>query len=119
MIEDLGKIDMILTDKTGTLTKNERYFRYCVIADGCYEYMDNNELKGKRTTLKSLPKNYEKPLSFYDYDMINSSSFEKDNGIIDSVQYDGYVVRSVQNFNVCIYLDRTEKRILERNCFMS
>jgi len=33
------------------------------------------------------------------------SSFEKGNGIIDSVQYDGYVVRSVQNFNECIYVD--------------
>ena len=113
MIEDLGKIDLILTDKTGTLTKNERYFRYCVIADGCYEYMDNNEIKGKSLALKTLPKNYEKPVSFHDYDMINSSSFEKDNGIIDSVQYDGYVVRSVQNFNECIYLDRTEKLIEE------
>ena len=113
LIEDLGKIDLILTDKTGTLTKNERFFRYCVIADGCYEYMDNDEFKDKRSPLKSLPKNYEKPLSFYDYDMINSSSFEKGNGIIDSVQYDGYVVRSVQNFNECIYLDRTEKLIEE------
>ena len=37
LIEDLGKIDLILTDKTGTLTKNERFFRYCVIADGCIE----------------------------------------------------------------------------------
>ena len=113
LIEDLGKIDLILTDKTGTLTKNERFFRYCVIADGCYEYMDNDEFKDKKSPLKSLPKNYEKPLSFYDYDMINSSSFEKGNGIIDSVQYDGYVVRSIQNFNECIYLDRTEKLIEE------
>ena len=29
------------------------------------------------------------------------------------MQYDGYVVRSVQNFNECIYLDRTEKLIEE------
>ena len=113
LIEDLGKIDLILTDKTGTLTKNERFFRYCVIADGCYEYVDNDEFKDKKSALKSLPKNYEKPLSFHDYDMINSSSFEKGNGIIDSVQYDGFVVRSVQNFNECIYLDRTEKLIEE------
>ena len=113
MIQDLGKIDLILTDKTGTLTKNERFFRYCVIADGCYEYKDDNQLEGKRRALKSLPKNYKKPLTFTDYDMINSSSFEKGNGIIDSVQYDGYVVRSVQNFNECIYLDRTEKLIEE------
>ena len=112
MIEDLGKIDLLLTDKTGTLTRNERYFRYCVIADGCYEYKDEN-INGKKLALKTLPKNYKKVLTFTDYDMINSSSFEKGNGIIDSVQYDGYVVRSVQNFNECIYLDRTEKLIEE------
>ena len=114
LIEDLGKIDLILTDKTGTLTKNERFFRFCVIADGCYEYTDNDEeLLGKKLYLKSLPKNYDKALKFSDYDMINSSAFEKGNGIIDSVQYDGYVVRSVQDFNKCIYLDRTEKLIEE------
>ena len=113
LIEDLGKIDLLITDKTGTLTKNERFFRYCVIADGCYEYIDHSEFQGKKSPLKHLPKNYDKALEFSDYDMINSSSFEKGNGIIDSVQYDGYVVRSVQNFNECIYLDRTEKLIEE------
>ena len=108
-IKDLGKIDLILTDKTGTLTKNERIFKYCVIADGCYEYRND----GKQSSLNSLTKNYAKALTFSDYDMINSSSFRKGNGIIDSVQYDGYIVRSMQNFNECIYLDRTEKLIEE------
>ena len=113
LIQDLGKVDLMLTDKTGTLTRNERFFHYCVIADGCYEYTDSSEFKNKKSTLKTLPKNYAKAISFHDYDMINSSSLEKGNGIIDSVQYDGYVVRSVQNFDRCIYLDRTEKLIEE------
>lgn len=108
-IEDLGKIDLILTDKTGTLTKNERYFKYCVIADGCYEYRKD----GKKSSLNIISKDYKKNLTFSDYDMINSSSYRKGNGIIDSVQYDGYIVRSEQKFNECIYLDRTEKLIEE------
>ena len=108
-IKDLGKIDLILTDKTGTLTKNERYFKYCVIADGCYEYRND----GKKSSLNIISKNYKKNLTFSDYDMINSSSYRKGNGIIDSVQYDGYIVRSGQKFNECIYLDRTEKLIEE------
>ena len=108
-IQDLGKIDLILTDKTGTLTKNERYYKYCVIGDGCYEYRND----GKQSSLNSLAKNYNKVLTFADYDMINSSSYRKGNGIIDSVQYDGFVVRSVQDYNKCIYLDRTEKIIEE------
>ena len=108
-IKDLGKVDLILTDKTGTLTKNERYFKYCVIGDGCYEYSND----GKQSSLHLLSKDYNKALTFADYDMIKSSSYRKANGIIDSVQYDGYVVRSVQKKNVCIYLDRTEKLIEE------
>ena len=108
-IKDLGKIDLILTDKTGTLTKNERQFKYCVIADGCYEYRND----GKQSSLHLLSKNYKKALTFADYDMINSSSYRNGNGIIDSVQYDGYIVRSKQKLNECLYLDRTEKVIEE------
>jgi magnesium-transporting ATPase (P-type) len=48
-IQDLGKVDLILTNQSGTLTKNERYFRYCVIAEGCYEYRND----GKPSSLNS------------------------------------------------------------------
>jgi hypothetical protein len=41
--------------------------------------------------------------------MIILSSYRKGNGIIDSVQYDGYIVTSEQKFKECLYLDRTEK----------
>ena len=108
-IKDLGKVDLILTDKTGTLTKNERYFKYCIIGEGCYEYRND----GKPSSLNVLNKNYKKALTFTDYDMINSSSLKRNNGIIDSVEYNGYVVRSVQNPNKCLYFDRTEKLIEE------
>jgi len=108
-IKDLGKVDLILTDKTGTLTKNERYFKYCIIGEGCYEYRND----GKPSSLNVLNKNYKKALTFTDYDMINSSSLKRNNGIIDSVEYNGFVVRSVQNPNKCLYFDRTEKLIEE------
>ena len=108
-IKDLGKVDLILADKTGTLTKNERYFKYCIIGEGCYEYRND----GKPSSLNVLNKNYKKALTFTDYDMINSSSLKRNNGIIDSVEYNGFVVRSVQNPNNCLYFDRTEKLIEE------
>ena len=107
-IKDLGKVDLILTSQIGALTKNERYFRYCVIAEGCYEYRND----GKPSTLNSK-KNYKKAMTFKDYDMIKSSSIRKGSGIIDSVAYKGYIVRSTQDPNTCYYFDRTEKLIEE------
>ena len=68
LIKDLGKVDLIFADKTGTLTRNERYFKYCIIADGCYEYRND----GKPSSLNFLNKDYKKALAFTDYDMINS-----------------------------------------------
>ena len=107
-IQDLGKVDLILTNQSGTLTKNERYFRYCVIAEGCYEYRND----GKPSSLNSK-KNYKKALTFKDYEMLQSSSIRKGSGIIDSVAYKGYIVRSLQDPNTCYYFDRTEKLIEE------
>ena len=107
-LEDLGKVDLILTNQSGTLTKNERYFRYCVIAEGCYEYRND----GKPSSLNSK-KNYKKALTFKDYEMLQSSSIRKGSGIIDSVAYKGYIVRSLQDPNTCYYFDRTEKLIEE------
>ena len=107
-IKDLGKVDLILTNQSGTLTKNERNFRYCVIAEGCYEYRND----GKPSSLNSK-KNYKKALTFKDYDMLQSSSIRKGTGIIDSVAYKGYIVRSLQDPNTCYYFDRTEKLIEE------
>jgi len=107
-LQDLGKVDLILTNQSGTLTKNERYFKYCVIAEGCYEYRND----GKPSALNSK-KNYKKAMTFKDYDMLQSSSIRKGSGIIDSVAYKGYIVRSLQDPNTCYYFDRTEKLIEE------
>ena len=105
--EELGMINYIFTDKTGTLTCNKMVMKFCVIGDICYEYLHNDSHENEKL------RNKENIISFEDYDMINASSCKNGNGIFDSTQYDNYKVQSKSDENCCIYLDRTEKLIEE------
>ena len=43
IIEELGKINYIFSDKTGTLTCNKMQFKFCIIGNVCYEYEDDSQ----------------------------------------------------------------------------
>ena len=43
IIEELGKINYVFSDKTGTLTCNKMEFKYCVIGNLCFQYNPNGE----------------------------------------------------------------------------
>jgi magnesium-transporting ATPase (P-type) len=53
--EELGNVNYIFSDKTGTLTSNKMIFKYCIIQGKCYEY-DRNSYKRALDVLKDSEK---------------------------------------------------------------
>ena len=59
IIEELGNVNFIFSDKTGTLTKNQLQFKYCIIENKFYEYSKINSIKMKNNNslkLKNIKK---------------------------------------------------------------
>lgn len=62
--EDLGQIEYLFSDKTGTLTENEMIFKQCFISDYCYE--ENETLLCKINTKEKANLNNSDILSFFE-----------------------------------------------------
>ena len=53
IIEELGNVNFIFSDKTGTLTKNQLQFKYCIINSKYYQYFKTTKLKKGKKKLMS------------------------------------------------------------------
>ena len=59
-IEELGNVNFIFSDKTGTLTKNQLQFKYCIINTKYYQYFKSSKLKKRKKMLSNRKINKKK-----------------------------------------------------------
>ena len=64
IIEELGNVNFIFSDKTGTITKNQLEFKYCIIGNKYYEYVKSYDIGNKPTIYGFKDKKFKAKNSF-------------------------------------------------------